>query len=145
MKKNYDAAKTVAISAIMGNIDDNVIKRMVMLIADQTTDANIFYSLLKGLVVDVKVKDKEKLAKLISKSLEENICKIVNAEIIIRDQDVRITYVCKRYAKTADETKAYNTNKMKNDSYTYEVEVQDNCWLTINRFDFEDSLEFEII
>lgn len=146
MKKNFDvAAKTVVTAALFGNLTNDVVKRMVMYIVDQTTDNNIICSLLQGLVVDVKINDKEKLAKLISGFLDENICKIVDAEVIIRDQDIRVTYTCKRFAKTPDETKIYSTNSKQDNTYAYEVEVQDSYRFSINSNDFEDSVEFEVI
>ena len=146
MKKNFDvAAKVVASAALLGNLNNDVVRRMVKYITDQTTDNNIICSLLQGLVIDVKINDKEKLAKIISEFLDENICKIVDAEVIVCDQDIRVTYICKRFAKTADETKIYNTNSRQDNTYAYEVEVQDSYRVDINNFDFEDSVEFEVI
>ena len=145
-KTNFDyAAKTVATAALLGNLSNNVVRRMVEYITDLTTDNNIICSLLQGLVVDVKINNSEKLAELIGKQINETICKIVDIEVIIRDQDIRVTYICKRFARTADETKIYNTRREANDEYTFEVEVQDSYRLNINSNDFEDSVEFEIV
>lgn len=145
-KTNFDyAARTVASAALLGNLNNSVVRRMVEYITDLTTDNNIICSLLQGLVVDVKINNSEKLAELIGKQINETICKIVDTEIIIRDQDIRVTYTCKRFARTASETKIYNTRREANDEYTFEVEVQDSYRLSINSNDFEDSVEFEVV
>lgn len=145
MKKNYDSAKVVASAALLGNLSSDVIRRMVMFITEETTDDNVICSLLKGIVVNAEIKDARKLAELISKQLNETICEIKDSEIIVRDQNIRITYTCKRYAKTADETRIYNTRREANDEYIFEVKVQDSYRIDINDFDFEDSVEFEIL
>ena len=67
MKKNFDvAAKTVVTAALFGNLTNDVVKRMVMYIVDQTTDNNIICSLLQGLVVDVKIMTKKNLLNLLA-------------------------------------------------------------------------------
>lgn len=148
MKRDLDfSAKTVATAALLGNLSIDVVKRMAMYIVNQTTDNDIIYALLKGLIVDVKINNKEKVAEIIGKYVNEDICEITNAEISIRDQSVRFTYICKRYAKTADETKSYNTSRKQDEIYTYIVKVSDACRLSVNSIDidWEDSVKFEIV
>lgn len=146
MKRDYSfVTKEVALAALLGNVNSKVIKRMAMYIVEKTTDSNIIYGLLQGFVVNVKINNEEKLAEIIGKYLNETICKITNIEVIVYDQTIRVEYLCKRYAKTQDEIKSYNTSKEQNDVYKFEVEIQDNYRLEIYSFDWEDSLEFEII
>ena len=146
MKKSYDyATKTVASAALLGNISADVVKRMVMLITEETTDDNIICSLLKGLVVGAEIKDSKKLIEIINKQLNEDICEITNVEVIVRDQTIRVTYLCKRYAKSENETKIYNTNKKQDESFVYIVKVSDSYRMDINRTDLEDIVKFEVI
>lgn len=146
MKKDFDYAdKTVATAALLGNINADVVKRMAMYIVDQTTDSSLICGLLQGLVVDVKINNKEKLAEIIGKQVNEDICEITNIEAIMRDQSIRVTYLCKRYAKSEDETKCYNTSKKQDETFVYIVKVQDSYRLDINRTDWEDSVEFKIV
>lgn len=141
MKKNFDVVKTVARAALAGNMNNDVATRMLMFITEQTTDDNIICALLQGLAIDVKIKDSEKLAEIVGNVLNENISEIKNLEVIIYEQDVRVTYICKRFAKTADEVKIYNTRREANDEYTFEVEVQDSYRVGIYDFDFENNLD----
>ena len=146
MKKDFNyAAKVVASAALLGNLSADVVKRMVMYITDETTDSNIICSLLNGMVVDAKINNKEKLAEIIGKQANEDICEITNVEAIMRDQSIRVTYLCKRYAKSEDETKVYNTRRTKDETYTEEVKVQDTYRLDINNVNWENSLEFETV
>lgn len=146
MKKSYEfSAKVVASAALLGNLDYNVIKRMVEYITSRTTDNNIICSLLRGLVVDAKISNKEKLAEIIGKFIDENICEIKDLEVIVADQNIRVVYVCKRYAKSPEETRCYETRRKQDDAYTYEVQVQDSYRIDINDVDFENSIDFETI
>lgn len=146
MKKDLNfAAKTVVTAALLGNLSADVVKRMVMYITDETTDSNIICGLLQGLVVDTKINNKEKLAEIIGKYTNETICEVTQIDTIVRDQTIHVTYTCKRYAKTADETKVYNTSRKQDDTYAYEVKVQDSYRLDINSVDWENSVEFEIV
>lgn len=146
MKKDLCfAAKTVATAALLGNLSADVVKRMVMYITDETTDSNIICGLLQGLVVDAKINNKEKLAEIIGKYVNETICEIKDLEVIVHDQTIRVTYTCKRYAKTEDETKSYNTSRKQDESFVYIVKVQDSYRLDINSIDWENSVEFEIV
>ena len=145
MKKSYDSAKTVATAALIGNISADVVKRMVMYITDETTDSNVICSLLNGMVVDAKINNKEKLAEIISKYANETICEVKEVEIIVHDQTIRITYICRRFAKSNDETRVYNTSRRKDETYTEEVKVQDAYRLDINSVNWENSLEFETV
>lgn len=145
MKKNFDTSKVVASAALLGNLSSDVIRRMVMFITEETTDDNIICSLLKGMVVNAEIKDSKKLIEIINKQLNEDICEITNIETIVRDQSVRITYTCKRYAKNENETRIYNTNKKQDESFAYIVKVSDSYRMDINRTDWEDSVEFEIV
>lgn len=146
MKRDLNfAVKTVATAALIGNISADVVKRMVMYITDETTDSNVICSLLNGMVVDAKINNKEKLAEIISKYANENICEVKEVETIVHDQTIRITYICRRFAKSNDETRVYNTSRRKDETYTEEVKVQDAYRLDINSVNWENSLEFEIV
>lgn len=145
MKKNFDVTKTVVRAALAGNMNNDVATRMLMLITERTTDNNIICALLQGLAIDAKIKDSEKLAKIIGNVLCENISEIKNLEVIVYEQVVRVTYICKRFAKTANEVKIYNTRREANDEYTFEVKVQDTYRVAIYDFLWEDSVDFELI
>ena len=116
-----------------------------MYITDETTDSNVICSLLNGMVVDAKINNKEKLAEIISKYANETICEVKEVEIIVHDQTIRITYICRRFAKSNDETRVYNTSRRKDETYTEEVKVQDAYRLDINSVNWENSLEFETV
>ena len=145
MKTKVSSDKIVAMAALSGNINHDVIKRMIMFITEKTTNSNIICGLLTGLVVNAKVVNNDNLIKLLNKHLDERVCKITDLEVIICEQDIRITYTCKRFAKKADETSIYNTKRKQDDVYVEEVEVKDSYRIDINDFDFEDSVEFEVV
>lgn len=145
MKKNFDTSKVVASAALLGNLSSDVIRRMVMFITEETTDSNIICGLLQGLVVDAKINNKEKLAEIIGKYVNETICEVTQIDTIVRDQTIRVSYICKRFAKTEDETKIYNTSRKQDESFVYIVKVQDSYRLDINSIDWENSVEFEIV
>lgn len=138
-------AETVATAALAGNLTEDVIKRMIMFIVSKTTDNNIIAGLLNGLAVNAKITNKEKLIKLVSNYCNERITEITDVRVDVNYQQIEINFICKRFAKSENETKAYNTNREKSDTYTNEVEVENTRQIYINDFDFEDSIEFEIV
>ena len=139
------SSQMVATAALLGNVNCDVIRRMVALIVDRTTDSNIISGLLNGIAVNAKIANKEKLIKLVGNCYNECITDITDVKVDISYQQIEIDFICKRFAKIENETKSYNTNREKSDTYTYEVEVENNCSIEINNFDFEGSVEFEMI
>lgn len=146
MKKDYDyAAKVITTAALAGNTTKAVIDRMITYIVNSTVDTNVICSLLQGLIIGAKINNKQKLIEIVSNKRGENICEIINIEVVVRDQDIRIEYICKRYAQKADETQYYNTKRKQDEAYAYEVKVQDSCRISVNEVDWDDAIEFEIV
>ena len=146
MKKDLDyAAKVIATAALAGNTTKAVVDRMITYIVNSTIDTNIICSLLQGLIIGAKINNKQKLIEIVSKDTGENIYDIVDIKAIVRDQYIRIEYICKRYAQKADETLICNTKRRQYDTYTYEVKLQDSCRINVNEVDWEDAVEFEVI
>ena len=143
--KKMSSAEMVAIAALMGNLSYDVAKRMVIFIADTTTNNTLISGMLNGLVVDAKIKNEQKLAELVGDCVDETITKIKDLEVIICAQKIKVTYLYKRFAKAQDETKAYNTMKIQNEEYRYEVVVQNCCIIEVKECNFEDAVEFEVI
>lgn len=137
--------QNVAVAALMGNLDYNVVKRMAIFIINCTTDSTIISNLLNGLIVDAKIKDEKRLIELLSNCVNENITKIISLDVNVEYQNVSVTFVYKRFAKTANEIQSYNTKRVQDDTYNYEVEIQDTWQISISDFNFEDSIEFETI
>lgn len=143
--KKMSSAQVVATAALAGNLNEDVMKRMIMFIVDKTTDNNIIASLLNGITVDVKIKDEKKLTELLSNHTGETITKIKSLKVNIEYQDVTIDFNCKRFAQTTNETKLYYTKKAQDSVYNCEVEVENSWSIYVNDFDFQDSVEFEVV
>ena len=132
----------IAIKYMAEQEKDNLINRLSVLCS---RDQELLNALIEGVVIDIKVKDKNLLADFLNIK-PENLCDLSEIEFTIeRVNVIRMKYYAflDRYAKDEKETRHYETYDSYSEEHPYLVRVKKECSRNLYT-DWDNDKIFEI-